>query len=345
VRIYTIFGIGCLLVFTWACPIYAFEGTIETTLIEGGRQQTHTYLISTNRMRIVRNETDRLTTINLVSLDTGEITFVFPQNRTYRCQESANKASGMPSGFPEFPMPPGGLPPGIGPQTGMGRSSSPATPMSQIGPSNPNGFSAMPDTIAADMQMQPIQLPGNGFGSQPDGNKISEVVPPIGYPIALNPTNGPGGAEMKLPAEGMDISHEGEWPGEQPEKLRGRRKLEFTASGQTTNLLGYACSHYTLTQRGLTMDIWATDQLPPFYRWQQDSAPRHHGPEMLQESWAEQFRSKNLFPLSVVLKNRKGDLNILEFRVKSIKPKPLSDEQKMLFQPPSDFEKQEPLRH
>ena len=56
--------------------VYAFNGVIQTTLMQGRITESCTYTVGANRLRIVRNETDRPCAINLVSLDTGDLTRV-----------------------------------------------------------------------------------------------------------------------------------------------------------------------------------------------------------------------------------------------------------------------------
>jgi hypothetical protein len=78
---------------------------------------------------------------------------------------------------------------------------------------------------------------------------------------------------------------------------------ELKATGQTTNLLGYLCEQFELSQHGWKPEIWATERLLPFpgYLPQQ---PIWSGPRMLEEQWPELLRAKKLFPLRVSLDGR-----------------------------------------
>jgi len=61
-------------------------------------------------------------------------------------------------------------------------------------------------------------------------------------------------------------------------------KPELKATGQTTNILGFACQQYEVKQRGETLEIWATDQLLPFQPYVRNQ-PHRFGPQMLEEQW------------------------------------------------------------
>ncbi|HWF20430.1 MAG TPA: hypothetical protein VG754_14255, partial [Verrucomicrobiae bacterium] len=98
----------------------AFEGRITATLTRGGETETFLYTIGTNQLRIERSETNWPYPQNLVDLDTGDLTLLFPQNRSFvRLKPNANDASLQMSPFLGMPTPPGGLPPGVGPQTSL----------------------------------------------------------------------------------------------------------------------------------------------------------------------------------------------------------------------------------
>src|SRR5207249_3700259 len=59
-------------------------------------------------------------------------------------------------------------------------------------------------------------------------------------------------------------------------------KGEFRASGQKTNLLGFACERYELKQRGQTLEVWATEHLFPYQPYAR-SQPHRFGPRGLEE--------------------------------------------------------------
>ena len=121
-----------------------------------------------------------------------------------------------------------------------------------------------------------------------------------------------------------------------------REKVELTATGDQTNLLGYACARYELKQRGEVMEIWATDQLLPYQPWRQNQQPPRFGPQMLEEQWGELLAAKKLFPLLATLKRENGPER-LRFEVKSVTPQKAQDQDGALFQPPADYHEVQPL--
>ena len=94
---------------------HAFEGRITAALTRGGETQTFTYTVGTSTLRIERNETDRPYPGNLVALETGTVTLLFPHNRSF-IRLKPPSANATPSSVP-MTLPAGRLPPGIGPTT------------------------------------------------------------------------------------------------------------------------------------------------------------------------------------------------------------------------------------
>jgi len=135
--------IGVALVSAFSLPLCvgaAFEGRINATVTRGGQTETFFYVASTNLLLIERGESDRPYPRNIVNLDTGELTLVFPHNRSYvRLQPAAQNAAAIPPGFPAIPA----MPPAAGPQN--------------IGPTNLPGMPAMPQ-----MPNPPPMPPGVG---------------------------------------------------------------------------------------------------------------------------------------------------------------------------------------
>ena len=269
-----VIGLAFLTALTVASA-HAFEGNISATLARGGETQTWLYTAGTNQLRIERGESDHPYAKNIVNRDTGEITLVFPHNRSFVRLKSQTGGAHAPSRVPAdassadvwrearptapeagaLPAPPAGLPPGIGPQA--------QTPAA-------SAFPAMP------------------------------MMPP---------------PEME--------------------------KLELKATGDKTNLLGYACARYEIKQRGEVMEIWATDQLLPYQPWLQNQPPRF-GPRMIEEQWGELVKAKKLFPLLATLQFENGPER-LRFEVKSVKPEKIEDQDGALFQPPPDYQEIQPL--
>ena len=119
-------------------------------------------------------------------------------------------------------------------------------------------------------------------------------------------------------------------------------KLELTATGDQTNLLGRACEKFQIKQRGETIEIWATAQLFPFQPYQQNQ-PHRFGPQMIEEQWGDLLEGKKLFPLRATLKFDNG-AERYRFEVQSITPEKITpDDAAKLFRPPPDYQEIQPL--
>jgi hypothetical protein len=174
---------------------------------------------------------------------------------------------------------------------------------------------------------------------------------PVGMGFASAPPTVAPGVMANLPHPPGSLP-----PGVGPQNLRGTvlppmsafplmrvplmPQSELKATGETTNILGFACARYELTQRGETVEIWATDKLLPFQPWLQ-SQPRRFGPRLIDEEWAESLKQRKLFPLFASLKFDNG-LERFRFEVKSITPEKIRDPDGALFQPPAPYHEVEP---
>jgi hypothetical protein len=255
----------------------AFEGRITAALTCSGQATPLLYTAGTNCLRVEVTALDRPNPVDLLDLPSGEMTLLFPNNRSFvRLKPAAENAAAVPPGFPA-------MPPGVGPQPQF-----PAAPPS-IGPTNLPGMPAPP--------------------AMPQMPAMPMMPPPM------------------------------------------MEKMELTATGDKTNLLGFACEKYELKQRGETMEIWATDQLFPFQPYQQSQRHRF-GPRMIEEQWGDLLKAKKLFPLLAVLRFELPSApeaggppaagpDRLRFEVKSIVPEKITDE--TLFQSPPDYQEVRPL--
>jgi hypothetical protein len=231
---------------------------------------------------------DRPNPVDVLDRNTGELTLLFPHNRSFVRLKPMPENPATPPGFPGMPA---GMPPGVGPQS----QPTPAAP-GNIGPTNLPGMPATP------------AMPSMPATPQPPADMSA------GMPGAM-----PAMPMMPMPGEAMELK----------------------ATGGKTNLLGYACAGYEIKQRGEVMEIWATDQLPPYQPWLQNQPPRF-GPQMIEEHWGELVKAKKLFPLLAALKLENGPER-LRFEVKSITPQKIKDPDGALFQPPADYQEIEPL--
>lgn len=148
-----------LLVLKLELSSFAFEGQITAKLTRGGDTQTFRYTVGTNCVRLERGETNRPHAINLIALDTGAVTLVFPHNRSFvRLPVTTNPVA------PRFPA---GIPAPAAPAM-PAMPAAPAAPVSMnIGPTNlpgmpvPPNFPAPPDGMPTP---SPMPMPGLGGG-------------------------------------------------------------------------------------------------------------------------------------------------------------------------------------
>lgn len=147
----------------------AFEGRITTTLTHGGSEtETVLYTVGTNQVRIERAESDHPYAKNIVDLDTGAMTILFPHNRSFTRLNygSAGSVSPPPTAIS---MPP------------------PGPPMAAVGPTNVPGapMSAMPQMPA----MPPGIGPQSGTTPGPPGMPAMPMMPPMAMePMELKAT-------------------------------------------------------------------------------------------------------------------------------------------------------------
>jgi len=191
--------------------------------------------------------------------------------------------------------------------------------------SAPPGFPPMPGGVppVAGSQPQPPGAPTMP-SSLPPG--VGPQARPPAMPAMPNMPNMPAGGGMPaMPAMPM-------MPAE---------KMELKATGEKTNLLGYACEKFEIKQRGETMEIWATDGLLPFQNYVRNQPPRF-GPRMIEEQWAGLVTAKKLFPLRASLHFEEG-AEQYRFEVQSITPQKLTEEDLKLFLPPDGYFEIQPL--
>jgi len=103
-----------------ALKVSAFEGSIRATLNQGGESADLLYSIAAGQLRVERVETNLPHAVNLVRMDDGEVTLVYPQNRGF-VRLSNKPAAASAAVPPGFPQPPSGPP-------GLGATPAPASP-------------------------------------------------------------------------------------------------------------------------------------------------------------------------------------------------------------------------
>lgn len=145
---------------------FAFEGRIAATLSRAGDAQNLIYTVGTNFLRIEQTDTNWPHARDIVNLQSGEITLLFPHNRSFVRLHTQAENSAMPPSPPAMP-PPGAV--GAAPQlTGGTPAPLPApAPMPQMPPGvgpRPGAFGApqnfaggMPSPAMPAMPMMPME--------------------------------------------------------------------------------------------------------------------------------------------------------------------------------------------
>ncbi|HWC59382.1 MAG TPA: DUF4412 domain-containing protein [Verrucomicrobiae bacterium] len=108
-----------------ASDTVAFEGRIQATLTRGGEAQTWIYSVGTNTTRIERSETNWPYAKNLVTLNTGEVTLLFPHNNSFVQLPPASENAPLPT-LPSTPST--SMATSVGPTNLPGVPSRPAMP-------------------------------------------------------------------------------------------------------------------------------------------------------------------------------------------------------------------------
>jgi hypothetical protein len=292
--------------------LQAFEGRINAIITQGNQTQALLYTVGTNFLRVEMTATNWPNPVDILDRKSGALTLLFPHNRSFvRLKPAAENSSMSPPGFP--PMP-GGLPPGVGPQSQLpGVPAMPNGLPPGIGPTNLPGLPAMP--------MPPAGLPpGVGPQTPPSTMPGAPAMPAMpNMPAAGGMPSMPAMSMMPMPGEA----------------------IELKSTGEKTNLLGFACEKFEIKQRGEVMEIWATDELLPFQNYVRNQPPRF-GPRMIEEQWPGLLTVKKLFPLRASLRFDNG-AERFHFEVKSVTPQKLSGEDAKLFEPPAGYFEIQPL--
>ena len=309
---------GC--VTSLASTAVAFEGRINAVMTQGNETNALLYTVGTDALRVELTATNWPNPVDILDRKSGTLTLLFPNNRSFVHLVPATDATTTTvPGAPNMPMPPGGLPPGIGPQSAPVASSMLAMPnMPTLPPDislqtqvNPN----MPDMPPRPVMPKMPSLPP-GVGSQPSANPSASGMPTMPNMPVMN-------ARPMPMMTGM------------------MEKMELQATGQKTNLLGFACQQYELKQRGETLEIWVTDKLLPYQPYVQNQ-PHHFGPSGIEEQWPAMLTNRKLFPLLASLRYDNG-VERFRFEVQSVTPQKLTDDDAKLFQAPTNYFEIQPL--
>ena len=290
---------------------FGFEGRINAVMTLFNQSHALLYTVDTNFVRVEMTATNRPNPVDILDRNTGELTLLFPNNRSFvRLKNEGGAGSPLPAvgalgeTRPTVPQ----MPPGVGPQT-----QSPPSPPMNIGPTNLPGMPAMP---AMPNMPAPPSMPA-----------IPNMPPGVG------PQSAHGAPAMPGMSGGMPAM-----PMMPPPMME---KMELRDTGQKTNLLGFACEQYEIKLRGETMEIWATDQLFPFQPYMPNQ-PHRFGPRMIEQQWGDLLNAKKLFPLLATLKFDNG-MERFRFEVQSVTPQKLTAADARQFQSPTNYFEIQPL--
>jgi hypothetical protein len=292
----------------------AFEGRIHAVVIQGNETNALLYTAGTTSLRVEMTATNWPNPVDILDRNSGALVLLFPNNRSFvHLKSTSDAATPIAPGPLGMPMPPGGLPPGIGPQSAPVAPSMPAMP----------NMPALPQGVGPQAQATPAMPPMPSMSARPQ--------PPGGLPPGVGPQSSVGPGTPGMPS----------MPAMPPMPMMPAAKLELQATGQKTNLLGYACEQYQLKQRGETLEVWATDQLLPYQPYLQNQ-PHRFGPQRIEEQWPGMLTSRKLFPLLASLRYDNG-AERFRFEVQSVTPDKITDPDGKLFQPPTDYHEIQPL--
>jgi hypothetical protein len=309
---------GC--VTSLASTAVAFEGRIHVVMTQGNETNALLYTVGTDSLRVELTATNWPNPVDILDRKSGALTLLFPNNRSFvHLMPATDAATTTVPGAPNMPMPPGGLPPGIGPQSAPVASSMPAMP----------NMPTLPPDISLQTQVNP-NMPA--MPPRPVMPKMPSLPPGVGPQPSANPSASGMPTMPNMPAMTTRPM---------PLMTGMMEKMELQATGQKTNLLGFACQQYELKQRGETLEIWATDQLLPYQPYVQNQ-PHRFGPRGIEEQWPAMLTSRKLFPLLASLRYDHG-AERFRFEVQSVTPQKLTDDDSKLFQPPAGWFEIQPL--
>ena len=321
-------------------PVPFSEGRLIFEITSGSRTETHLYQRKGDQLRITRPG-DHIPTppLNLVDLETGRVTVLFPQNGTARTIETADEqppASSGPStsGFPAMP----GLPPGIGPNATSGPA--PATPARPAPGEETARIGPDPSKLPAVHNGKPFAIPA----TPAPGDAPAE--PGVPLPKAPAPTSNPGMPEMPTSPDRPAMPEMPPMPG----GPGAAQAFVLKATAETKELHGYPCTRFTLDlPREGRLALWLTPEEPlfPFHRL------RSEGPDSFRPAeWPDQLaallRSRNLFPLLITRHERERSPRpdekpaepgpeITRWEVTSVQNTALKDTDENLFTPADTF--------
>jgi len=186
----------------------------------------------------------------------------------------------------------------------------------------------------------PVSMPTPGPGPSTPPFPLPANLPPGIGPQSGAFRPGPGAAMPGMPGIPAP-GPQAQFPGALPPPMMADQYLTLTASGRSTNILGFPCQQFELKGSGETVEIWATDQLFAFQPYAPNQ-PRRLGPSMLEERWPGLVADRKLFPMIASGRFNSG-AERFRFEVTEVNTNPIVEPDAALFQPPADYHEIQPL--
>lgn len=108
----------------------------------------------------------------------------------------------------------------------------------------------------------------------------------------------------------------------------------ITKTGRAVTILGYKCDEYVAKDKGVTTEVWLAEGLGTFMGLGSGN-PILGGASKIANSWEDQLKGKESFPLRVVTRDANG-AETSRMETTKIEARPLAD---ALFAPPADYRK------
>jgi hypothetical protein len=142
----------------------AFEGRIRAVGGRSGATTELSYTVTTNLLRVEMTDTNFPNPVDILDLGSGQVTVLFPINRTFvRFKPASPNSSRVPPGFPGRS---GALPPGIGPTNSPGMPAMPIPPTGlPLGVGPQTQVVTVPGRLATPNMPGPSTTPGMGSRS------------------------------------------------------------------------------------------------------------------------------------------------------------------------------------
>src|ERR1035441_5017850 len=151
-------GCFCMLNSAFCPSVPAFEGRIHAVMIQGNETNAMLYTVRTDSLRVEMTATNWPNPVDILDINSGRLTLLFPNNRSFVHLKPATNAASPTPGVPGMLMPLAPTPPGLrrdevasATQAGIGPQSAPAAPAMPAMPNLP----APPAAVGPQSQAAP----------------------------------------------------------------------------------------------------------------------------------------------------------------------------------------------